>query len=559
MASDNKWSFGQIILGVDRREEYSNTYSGAGAAASNNNNFFVPSNFVENAARRNIDGDGVPPDNMGDIAGGGGGGGLNPSGIGNNVGSSLFKSAELILNTATPVKIPGQMVPIGQVGEDHISGIVKTYKRVFFRFLREGVVYQMNMFYSTLANAEHYSLSEMSISVKCPGKYNLSCMFPNDPSSTVALPDARTAARPNKFNNVIKNDASNRGGNNNNNNNSGGGSSSSGGGGGSGGKDADVKLNNPRNCSNGQTVGAATCMTNSATQLWEYICRKCPDKSFRGYYDCGNNFLVHALAVGKFDIFHLRADNTVYEARGNCAVNIEGQRGDHKNTASKCYINGEDAKMYDAFIPKNKEGVLYQTNATIAPDWESIHGPHLNEKFSHDGDSDDDKFHKVHMGTSFFIYMCYNFVALLKEYVAENKSYPEAISADMYAEFIAVSSDPQSWPEINIYARADLLDDRPFHVIQILDKNPSSYLWRCENFSLKFCIPVQWAMFCSRAFQRSSNSLHCLVPSKMAIEMAYQRGYPTESDEDVFVSGVIKAQAFIPFYCFYAVREQQQQ
>ena len=75
MASDNKWSFGQIILGVDRREEYSNTYSGAGAAASNNNNFFVPSNFVENAARRNIDGDGVPPDNMGDIAGGGGGGG----------------------------------------------------------------------------------------------------------------------------------------------------------------------------------------------------------------------------------------------------------------------------------------------------------------------------------------------------------------------------------------------------------------------------------------------------------------------------------------------------
>jgi len=324
-------------------------------------------------------------------------------------------------------------------------------------------------------------------------------------------------------------------------------------------RDVETKLNNPRRCNTEKHVGAATSMTNSAIQLWEYICRECPDPSYRGYYDCGNNFIVHVLGTDKIDLFHENAiDGSIVPAKGNCAVCIEGQRGDHKNTSRKCYINGDDTKIYDAFIPKDAPGILYETNATIAPDWESLHGPHIGEGFYDTSDrTSDGRFHRIPLGSSFFIFMCYNFMPLLKEYIAANDNkFPEAITTEIYNELLAVSAE---WPDIDIYERIDLVDDRPYQLGKVLYKNSSGYLWKCEAYSFNFCIPVKWAELCSRVFQSSANSLHCLMPARMAVELAYQKGYQRERDDDVILSGVFKAQAFIPFYCFYIMPDPQQQ
>jgi hypothetical protein len=533
-----EWTWGQIILGANRTEEYSNTIGGGGIG--NNSTLFIPNIHVHNA-NKNLDGGSTDGAHVGDPSSGASGGG--------DIGSSTVRPVEYTLGMEKRVKIPGQMVPVGQVGEDHIANIIHTYKRVFFRFIKNGKIYHMNMFFSTLSNVEHYSLSELSIAGRCPGKYSLGSMFPNDPSSIIAPTELSSKVhKSSKFANISKNNGESSSNNNNNNNGSIVGTRV---------RAQEPKLVNPRKCNTDQQVGDATCMTSSAKQLWEYICNKCTSPSQRGYYDCGNNFLVHVLATANVDLFHVRDDSSTVPAKGNCAVIIDGQRGDHNTTTSKCYINGIDERIYHAFIPKTGEGTIYKTNATIAPDWESIHGPHLGERFYDNADNTaEGKFYRVPIGSSFFVYMCYNFMALLKEYVAKNEnSCPEAITTDMYNELLEVS---KSWPDIDIYAGCNLIDDRAFQIVLILEKTTSVYLWKCESYSFNFCVPVKWADLCSAAFQRSSTSLHCLMPSKMAIELAYQKGFDRDNENDVHISGVIKAQAFIPFYCFYTMPEQEQ-
>lgn len=390
------------------------------------------------------------------------------------------------------------------IGDDADADLVQQYKRICFHFKQSNSLYLLNIFYSTTRSFSHFMTSERSLHMRHGETEKLSGMVNTAGKNGMNIIEPGHRSIP-------KNDATRR--------------------------------------------KQMSHLIGSAQEMVEYVHKKCPEETRRGFYDYGSSALVHRLLYERPRVMHYTSGSSKPEkAFGSVGVMIHGQKGNSDNTRAS-YLDGYDHAFKKIVRDGEAGDAIYATSANVAIDWEALHGPFLKSSSLQPDKIVGNEMYKIHLASSFCVFMFYNFIRLLNSYYEKNKNtanpLPKGISLETYE---ILKEQSKEWENVQIYEKGDVIDNRPFRIMNILSPDDNTgNLWKVEGLELYFVVPYDWAVHCNESFHISNSTIQYLVPEEMALSAMYGTVFDDEQKDDVYFTAKLIAESFFPFAIYYAL------